>query len=216
MSSLDEIGIKYNTDKSSVSHDYLRHYEEVLSPYKNEPVTIMELGVGAVSNLGKSVFTWREYFTNASIVGIDKKEISRNVAGERLSIEIGDCGNPDFLSTVAMKYQPDIIIDDASHKWSHQILSFEYMFPHLKDGGIFIMEDLGTSFEPYNEMPRYADNYEDAATYFSKLFMLVVGINKKHFSYDKYKPNASLVNLAARVDWIRTSGELLFIKKSGG
>lgn len=214
MSSLDEIGVKHNTDKSSESHDYLKHYEEVLSPYKDQPITIMELGVGAVSNLGKSVFTWREYFTQANIVGVDKKEVSRTVAGERLAIEIGDCGHPDFLSTVAMKYQPDIIIDDASHKWSHQILSFEYMFPHLQPNGIFIMEDLGTSFEPYNEMPRYADHHEDAAAYFAKLFMLVVGLNKKHFSYGESKPNASLINLAGKVDWMRTSGELIFIKKS--
>ena len=41
---------------------------------------------------------------------------------------------------------PDIIIDDASHAHSHQIMALIKLFPLLKDGGIYILEDLGTSF----------------------------------------------------------------------
>ena len=50
-----------------------------------------------------------------------------------------------------------IIIDDASHWWSHQIKALYHLFPSLKRGGIYILEDLGTSFEPYK-----FSNFDDA------------------------------------------------------
>ena len=42
----------------------------------------------------------------------------------------------------------DIIIDDGSHKMNHQQISFDVLFPHLKSGGIYVIEDLHTSVKP--------------------------------------------------------------------
>ena len=36
----------------------------------------------------------------------------------------------------------DIIIDDASHEVSHQVLRFPIYFPKLKKGGLYIIEDV--------------------------------------------------------------------------
>ena len=57
-----------------------------------------------------------------------------------------------------MKYVPNIIIDDASHKWSDQILSLVRLFPTLSSGGIYIIEDIGTSFSSF------IDSYENDAS----------------------------------------------------
>ena len=39
----------------------------------------------------------------------------------------------------------DVIIDDRSHVVRHQMASFDYLFPRLSDGGIYICEDLCTN-----------------------------------------------------------------------
>ena len=40
----------------------------------------------------------------------------------------------------------DIILDDGGHKMDQQITSFRVLFPILKSGGVYIIEDLGTSY----------------------------------------------------------------------
>ena len=54
--------------------------------------------------------------------------------GSRESLEafLRDHPNPDF----------DIIIDDGSHRADHQQISLEVLFPHLKPGGLYFIEDL--------------------------------------------------------------------------
>ena len=43
----------------------------------------------------------------------------------------------------------DVIVDDGSHYPRHQIASFEYLFEKmLKPGGIYVVEDIQTSFLP--------------------------------------------------------------------
>jgi hypothetical protein len=42
----------------------------------------------------------------------------------------------------------DIIIDDGSHRVWHVLASFEVLFPLLKDGGIYVIEDIQSSYWP--------------------------------------------------------------------
>jgi RHS repeat-associated protein len=60
---LDEIGLKFGTDKSSIYHNYLPFYER----YRNEPMKLLEIGVAG----GASLAMWTEYFPNSAIVGAD-------------------------------------------------------------------------------------------------------------------------------------------------
>lgn len=108
----------------------------------------MELGVGVETASGRSLRLWDSYLTHlaARIIGVDIGEYARRHAGGRVTIEIGDCGSGTFISQLAARYQPDIVLDDASHIWAHQILAFRLLFPVIKPGGLFIMEDIHTSF----------------------------------------------------------------------
>lgn len=45
MNSLDEIAKKYNTDKSSLGHNYANLYEAVLNQLKNDNISLLEIGV---------------------------------------------------------------------------------------------------------------------------------------------------------------------------
>lgn len=143
VSILDEIGIRYNTDKSSIHHDYLRKYEKYLPFQRDDALKILEIGVLG----GSSVRMWCDYFYNSQIIGIDINSSCKKHEDTRISIEIGSQVDPEFLKMCAEKHGPfDLIIDDGSHMNDHVIFSFEHLFGHLKSGGIYIVEDSVTSY----------------------------------------------------------------------
>ena len=47
----------------------------------------------------------------------------------------------------------DIIVDDGGHSMKQQITSFTYLLPKVRSGGVYIIEDLQTSYMG----PPYAD-----------------------------------------------------------
>lgn len=150
---LNSIGEETGTDKGSACHDYLNKYEFFLSKFKRQKIKILELGIFE----GASLKMWERYFPDAEITGIDVNPECKKYGTERCGVIINDLGNEDFLEEIA-GLRPDIIIDDASHFWSHQIKAFLHLFPALRRGGIYILEDLGTSFKRYSECI-----YQDAA-----------------------------------------------------
>jgi hypothetical protein len=62
---LDDIGILEGTDKTSLRWDYLRQYQEIFRDFRDQEFNLIEIGVAS----GSSVFTWRKFFTRATIVG---------------------------------------------------------------------------------------------------------------------------------------------------
>ncbi len=136
--SLDEIGISEGTNKSSLLVDYLRHYERCFSKIKDDDLTIIEIGVKD----GASTRTWARFFPRAHIVGIDTDPNCRRYANDRVTIEIGSQSDFNFLAQLCRKYIPDIIIDDGSH-WANDVyFTFQTLFPFLRAGGFYVMEDL--------------------------------------------------------------------------
>jgi hypothetical protein len=200
-SALDRLARDHGTDKSSQKHDYMRFYEFFLQPLKGDHFTLLELGVGPEKNKGKSLLTWRDYFPNANIVGVDIRPDAKDVETDRITIEVGNCGEPAYLMSLADKYKPRIIIDDASHKWSHQILSLETLFSSLEPGGIFIMEDIQTSFEPFRQKI-YADCSEDAFSYLVRLTHLIVGNGSEHPALEASPADPAMRTLAREIDSI--------------
>jgi methyltransferase family protein len=140
---LDAIGAKHGTDKSSIYHNYLEFYETFFDPLRNLPLTLLEIGVLQ----GASLKTWEEYFPKAKIVGVDIVPETRRHAGGRVSIELADQSNIEDLTRLSLKHGPfDIVIEDGSHMWEHQITSLRTLFPFVKNGGLYIVEDLQTNY----------------------------------------------------------------------
>jgi hypothetical protein len=214
MSVLNKIGQSYGTDKSSDFHNYLHFYEKHLGHLSQQAFTLMELGVGPEKNKGKSLLTWRDYFPLANIIGVDIRADAKDVETDRISVEIGDCGNLAFLSQLGNKYKPLVIIDDASHRWSHQIIAFETLFPHIPKGGIYFCEDLGTSYPPASNRAAWSDNHEDAVNYFLKIIALSVGGGALNHSGDEQLISAMQKNLSKMIsEVIAFKGVIGFIKK---
>jgi len=141
--SLDELGLKFRTDKSSGGHNYLALYERYFAPIRSEKVKILEIGVLN----GASLAVWEEYFPNGTIIGADINNAVRRFARPRVEIAIIDQSDIEQLVQLGLKYGPfDVIIEDGSHFWDHQITSLKTLFPFVKNGGIYIVEDLQTNY----------------------------------------------------------------------
>lgn len=134
---LDELALKYGTDKASAIHNYTRYYEKYFEPLRDKPLRILEIGIAT----GASLRMWREYFPNAEIIGLDKDEAYMTKEG--VTTIKGNQGNKKHLKQVVELFAPfDIIIDDGGHINKPMRLSFETLFPSLKSGGIYVAEDL--------------------------------------------------------------------------
>ena len=126
-----------------------RHYFEIYDRHfsrlrERGDVAMLEIGVAA----GGSLDLWRRYFgPSARIVGIDINPDCQRFAQNGTDVMIGSQGDPDFLAAVAAKHGPfDVVIDDGSHAFAHQIGSFRSLFGHIKADGIYSCEDLWTSY----------------------------------------------------------------------
>ncbi len=141
---LDNLAILSGTDKSSHFHDYTKVYAFYFDSIKDAKLNFMEIGV----QRGYSVCLWENYFKNANLHFIDISYQLLSYNPKRAFLHTADQSNPDQLTAVADQIQGglDIIIDDGGHLMDQQITSFKALFPYLNSGGIYIIEDLHTSY----------------------------------------------------------------------
>ncbi|WP_010231960.1 CmcI family methyltransferase [Gillisia marina] len=95
---------------------------------------------------GESLRMWKKYFQFAKIFSIDIHDKSA-LQEQNIKIFKGNQVDKDFLEDVCNEIgEIDIVIDDGSHMNEHVIESFKILFPKLKDGGIYVVEDTQTSY----------------------------------------------------------------------
>ena len=165
---LDAIGRRHGTDKASNSNDYLSFYARYLEPIRQSATRVLEIGVLD----GASLRTWSDYFPNATIVGADINEATRRYASSRISIEIADQSKDADLRRLAALGPFDLIVDDGSHFWRHQVRTFQVLAGAVRSGGFYVLEDLDTSYG------RHAATYgggRSAAAYLHQLCDWIVG-----------------------------------------
>lgn len=159
---LDDLAIKHKADKSSLYHNFAVKYDRLLSPFRESFTSVLEIGVGH----GQSVKMWMEYFPNATIHGADIEPSYQacESCSSRIKFHLIDQGNPDQLKRLQPFSPFDLIIDDGNHFWREQILSFIILFPLLRKGGIYIVEDTCTSY-----WPEYGNHPISCVDYFKGL-----------------------------------------------
>ena len=147
---LTRAAILHGTDKFGY-HDYTPNYHKMFAPLRDRPLRLLEIGVGGYADDdrgGQSLRMWRDYFPKARIVGIDIQKKTMDL-GPRVTILQGSQVDPEFLASLVADHGPfDIIIDDGSHRNEHIVESFRLLFPGLAPGGIYVAEDVQTSFHP--------------------------------------------------------------------
>ncbi|MCR5439587.1 MAG: class I SAM-dependent methyltransferase [Selenomonas sp.] len=137
---LDKIGSTFNTDKNRFYHNYLPKYEFFLAPFRHKNFNLLELGIFK----GGSAKMWEKYFPNAQIHCVDIDENCKSVADDRIIVHIRDLGIKENVEQLR-SIKPSVIVDDASHMWSHQLLALFTLYECLPSGGVYILEDLETS-----------------------------------------------------------------------
>lgn len=125
---------------------YFDVYERELTRFRREPVTFLEIGVFR----GGSIPMWKEFFADGStlvFVDIDPECRAHEIPGT--TVEIGNQADPAFLASLAEKHGPfDVVLDDGSHICRHQIATFNHLWPHVKNHGVYLVEDCHTSYWP--------------------------------------------------------------------
>jgi MycE methyltransferase N-terminal/Methyltransferase domain len=177
------LSVRLGTDKWGAFNWYARHYDTHLARYRGEPVRMLEIGIGGYDDPGSggaSLRMWQRYFRRGLVYGLDIADKS-SVRGPRIRTIRGDQGDPAFLAELGSRLGPfDIIIDDGSHENEHVRTSFEALLPHVRDGGLYIVEDLQTAY-----WPGYGGENEDLTTTTTSIGMLkglVDGLNHREIT----------------------------------
>lgn len=147
MSDLLKLFDKYDTDKGTRKHLYNIVYEPHFEKVRYEPINILEVGIFK----GESLGALREYFSNATIHGIDifvrqqPEEISI-LKKDRIKWLKADSMKPKVKDLIKKEWgddiQFDIIIDDGAHYPEANRLTFKYMNEFLKIDGKYFIEDV--------------------------------------------------------------------------
>jgi len=124
----------------------LQVYEECFAHLTGKQIKLLELGVYH----GKSLLHWRDHFEKARIVGLDCNPVQIDDETDRIRVYVGYQQDVALLDRIAQDEAPegfDVIIDDCSHIAKPTRISFWHLFVnHLKPGGIYAIEDIGTGY----------------------------------------------------------------------
>jgi len=131
----------------------LRHYLPIYQAVLTSTDKMLEIGV----DRGGSLQMWRDYLPDATIVGVDiNPSAAQYDAPERqVHVRIGDQTDTTFLAGVLDEFGPfDTVLDDGGHTPKQMIGSFQYLFPRLKPGGVYLVEDVCANYwTPYRDQP---------------------------------------------------------------
>jgi hypothetical protein len=145
---LSQLAKKYNTNK--VDHNYTPFYERLFFDKKN-CTSFFEIGISE----GSSLLMWQDYFKNATIYGIDLFIPNSVLNQPRIKFNVADQSSTEQLENTIKIWDVssfDIIIDDGGHTVKQQRTSLETLWKYVKDGGIYIIEDLHTNIDHLHDI----------------------------------------------------------------
>ena len=217
---LTEIMSKYDSDKgygicnkfiehgtlspNGVCHNYTHFYNLLLSPYRNNPITIFEMGVGVPSVMGSwagSLKGWEEYFPNGTIFSADfdrghlynSKRIKSFYVDQENESSIIDLWKNNEMIDI----QFDLMIDDGPHTYTSNYNFYTNSINKLKSNGIYIVEDIHLDF--IDKLITNITNFNQFQNIIVQIEKLIIPWPKKYSHPDK--------------NFITKMNNLLFIKK---
>jgi hypothetical protein len=142
--SLDQI-----VDKVT-AHEYEVMYGEHLMPYyyKHPEMKMLEIGLGCTMKYGAdgSVKLWKKLFPRMDLWEAEYNTIcvEQTEIPPWLHVLIGDQSDPETLDRWIEESGGnfDVIVDDGGHTNCQIMTSFEKLWPHVKPGGLYFIEDL--------------------------------------------------------------------------
>ncbi len=146
---------------------YFDVYDRHFAKFRGTEACIVEFGISQ----GGSLRMWKDYFgPKCRIIGIDINHHCKVFEEDQIEVLIGDQSDRDFLRSLVKKIPKiDILIDDGGHRMQEQIRTFEELFGHIKENGVYLCEDLHTSYwgnfgggyKKRNSFIEYSKNFID-------------------------------------------------------
>jgi hypothetical protein len=167
-------------------HHYIPLYDRYFSPYRGKKIKFLEIGV---SN-GGSLQMWRKYFGDSAIIfGIDINPECKKYNGLAGQVRIGSQVDMSFVNGVIEEMGGiDIVLDDGSHQMEHISATLQHLFPLLNIGGLYMIEDLHTSY-----WKSYGGKYGSKKNFFTLAMDLV---NDMHYWYHNKKRKYPFISSA--------------------
>jgi len=166
----------FRENKKRLIHKWMHYfdiYHRYFARFRGKRVAILEFGVFH----GGSLEMWRNYFgRKAMIYGVDIDPRCKQFESKRMKIFIGDQEDREFLRSIAAEIGPiDVVIDDGGHTMGQQIATFEEIYPKVSEDGVFLIEDLHTSYRA-----NYGGGYRKPGTFVEYAKNLVDQLNAWH------------------------------------
>lgn len=196
----------FNENTGSLIHKW-KHYFEIydrhFSRFRGTDVHIVEFGVSQ----GGSLQMWKQYFgPKAKIFGIDINEHCKKLEEEQIEIFIGDQEDRTFLKSLAAKIpRIDILIDDGGHTMAQQINTWEELFSYIDKNGVYLCEDLHTSY-----WPEWGGGYKKRGTFIEYSKNFIDYINAWH---SVQKSKLSVTELTKSIHSLHYYDSILVIEK---
>lgn len=127
-----ELGNDKFTD--TYAYRYFDFYERELRGLK--PERIVEIGVQG----GKSLRLWKRLFPAAEVIGVDVDPAVKVKGFEVVHADQAEPGAFDWLDWA------DFVIDDGGHTMRQQVRTFAAVWPKVRAGGVYVIEDLHTGW----------------------------------------------------------------------
>lgn len=158
-------------------HHYFPIYTKYFEQFRNRPVRFLEIGVSG----GGSLELWRKYLgPDAIIFGIDINPACAKFDGLAAQVRIGSQDDPDFLNKVVDEMGGiDVVLDDGSHHMDHIRVTLETLFPLLENNGVYMIEDLHTSY-----WPKWGGGLMRKGNFFNYL-RRIVDVMHRNYIYDE-------------------------------
>jgi hypothetical protein len=191
---LPKLAVAFDTDKWCAEHWYAEQYQRHFESRRRKKLNILEIGIGGYENPrrgGESMRMWKAYFPNSRIFGIDIYD-KTCIDEDRIKTFRGSQVDEDFLRTVVREIGSiDIIFDDGSHYNEHVIVTFKMLFPLMASNGIYVVEDLQTSYWEKVKDQSWGGSKDLTAPHTSMNFFkrLIDGLNYEEFTIDRYAPS---------------------------
>lgn len=163
---LTDIADDLNLDQGSRKHRFTELYNMLFQPFRARAIDMVLLGLGdqdaRESGDSDTLPMWLTYLTKASIIGIDVAKFTKPKDKRAKLIQSSFDTRTEIAKAVATFDKFDVVLDDLTHASPHQQFAFAELFPKLKSGGLYLVEDL--RFQPKHVdaqgFPKTADLFQ--------------------------------------------------------
>jgi 23S rRNA U2552 (ribose-2'-O)-methylase RlmE/FtsJ len=126
----------HGSDKDT-AHSYGPVYASLFAPVRHRVTAVLEIGV----QWGPSLKAWRDYFgPGTRVVGVDISADPGEIEGV---VQFrADSTDKERLDAVLGAETFDVVVDDGSHYGPHQLATWENLWPRVRPGGVYVVEDV--------------------------------------------------------------------------